>query len=219
MPLNERLKNILSFLLRVGLSVVLLAYLFSKIDLQKMLATVKNADVPYLYYTAVIFFAINFVLLLRWVVFIRALGLAVPFRSVLNCFFIGLFFNLFLPSSTGGDIVKTIGLFRDTSEKAKVVASVVSDRVSGFVSIVLIALVAFVSAHTIINDNALLVSILVLASISAGIILVLFNEKLFSLSFGIFNRFPNIKEKLMRLHYAVVILKKKPLQLDRKSVV
>ncbi|HOW35698.1 MAG TPA: lysylphosphatidylglycerol synthase transmembrane domain-containing protein [Candidatus Omnitrophota bacterium] len=210
MALNEKLKNVLSLLLRIGLSVLLLAYLFSKIDTSKMLDAVKNADLRYFFAAMFIFIAINFLLLFRWTVFIRALGLTVPFKSIANCFFIGLFFNLFLPSSTGGDIVKTIGLFRDTPEKAKVVASVVVDRLSGFASIVLVALVSFAFGYRILNDNSLLVSIAVLALFCFAVILVLFNEKLFSFVFGMFNRFPKIKEKLMSLHYSVALLKGKP---------
>lgn len=210
MALNEKLKNVLSLLLRVGLSVLLLAYLFSKIDTSKMLSAIKNADLRYLFLAMFIFIAINFLLLFRWTVFIRALGLAVPFKSIANCFFIGLFFNLFLPSSTGGDIVKTIGLFRDTPQKAKVVASVVVDRLSGFASIVLVALVSFAFGYRILNDNSLLVSIVVLALFCLAVISVLFNEKLFSFVFGMFNRFPGIKEKLMNLHYSAALLRGKP---------
>lgn len=207
---NNNAKNILSFLIRIGLSVILLVYLFSKIDTAKMITTLKGADFRYIYLAFFIIVMPNIILLLRWMVFIRALGLVVPLRSIISCYFIGIFFNLFLPSSTGGDLVKTVGLFKDTADRAKVVATVVCDRLSGFVAIVLVALVSFLLGRQLINDNSLLISIFVLASVSIGIALVLFNEKLYSFSCGLFNRFPKIKESFMRLHYAIALLKDKP---------
>ena len=209
MALSERTKNLLSLLLRIGLSSLLLIYLFSKIDTAKMIATLKNADFRYFYYALAIYVVINVVLFLRWIVFIRALGLDVSLKSIMNCYFLGIFFNLVLPTSTGGDIVKTIGLFKDTSQKAKVVASVVADRLSGFVTIVLIASITFALGHRLINDNSLLISILILGCASTAMVVILFNEGLFSFFCKVFNKIPKIKEGFMRLHYAIVLLKDK----------
>ncbi len=210
MALNEKMKNLLSLLLRIGLSGALMTYLFSKIDTAKMLEIIKSADIGYIGIAASAFAFINGILLIRWIIFIRALGLKVSIASVTNCFFIGLFFNLFLPSSTGGDVVKTIGLFRDTADKARVVASVVADRLSGFVSIVMVALVAFIFGYRFVNDNSLLIFIAILASVSGGLVIFLFNETLFSFICRIFDRLPKIKESFMRLHFAIVLLKGKP---------
>ncbi len=206
--ISKKIKNLLSLLLRFGLSVLLLAYLFSKINKEQMLDIIKNVDIGYLALALVIFILINLLLLVRWAIFIHALKLRVPLVSVIACFFIGLFFNLFLPSSTGGDLAKALLLFRDTSEKAKVVATVVLDRLSGFVGIVLVALIAFVFGYRYIADISLLTSIMALAGISAGIIVVLFNERLYEFFCRVFNYIPAVKEKLMQLHYAIVLIKK-----------
>jgi len=106
-----------------------------------------------------------------------------------------LFFNLFLPTSTGGDIVKTFGLFRDTDQKAKVVATVVCDRLSGFIAIAIVATVAFFLNMKLINDDTVLISIIVLAALSGGLVLFLFNERLYSFCCLIFNKIPKIKER------------------------
>ena len=201
------MKNFLSLLLRFGLSGVLLVYLFSKIDVGQMTEMLKSADFKYIFYAGTIFMVIHVFLLLRWTVFIRALDLHVSFQNIFNCFFIGLFFNLFLPTSTGGDIVKTIFLFKDTNDKPKVVASVVADRLCGFVSICFVALVFFIFAHKLINDRSVLLSILVLAGVSLGLISILFSERIFSFCCRIFPA--KIKEKIMSLHYAIALLKGK----------
>ncbi len=213
MPLNERFKKVLSFLLRIGLSAALLVYLFSKIDTAQMADTLKNAELSFVFIAAVVFFVIHIFLLLRWIIFIKALHLHLSLQNIVSCFFIGLFFNLFLPTSTGGDIVKTWFLFKGTDQKAKVVASVVADRLCGFISIVLVATVAFIFGYRLLKDNSLFLLIGKLATISFGTTFILINERLYSFFCQVFRRFPAIEEKLMSFHYAIALLKDKPLAL------
>ena len=200
-------KNILSFLARFGLSAALLFWLFKKIDVAKMWELLKAADSRYILFAAVIFILINLIILGRWLVIIRAFRLNVPVFAVMRYYFIGLFGNLFLPSSIGGDIIKTLGLCRYTPEKAKVVASVLLDRLSGFGGIVVVATISFAFAYRLINDVSVLVAICAMAVVSFLIVIVLFNEKIYSFCCGIFGYFPKIKKSFMSLHYDVALLK------------
>ena len=172
-----------------------------------MAEVIRNADYRSLVLAFIVFLVVNFILLVRWQIFIRALGLDVPLKRVAKYLFIGLFFNLFLPTSTGGDIVKTIGLCRDTEHKAKVVASVICDRVGGFIAMVIVAVTASLLGFGLINDISVFVSIGALAGISIALVLFLFNETLYSFCCRVFNRAPAIKEKFMNLHYAIAFLK------------
>lgn len=211
MKISGPLKNFLSVLLRIGVSGGILFYLFSKIDTAAMFALLKKADFYFLYLALAIYLVINFILFLRWFVLIKGLDLRVPLSALVNYFFIGLFFNLFLPTSTGGDIIKIWGVCRFTAQKAKVVASVVLDRLCGFMAIVIVALFSFAFGARILNDPSLLIGIFVLAFVSSSIMLILFSEKLYSFGCRIFSRFPKIKNSLMDLHYDIVLLKDNPL--------
>lgn len=207
MALNDKTKNILSFLFRLALSLALLFWLLKKIDAGKMLGVLKTADLGCIGLALGIFLLINLLLLIRWFVFIKALNLDVEFRDVIRYFFIGLFCNLFLPSAIGGDIVKAFGLCRTSPQKARVVASVILDRLSGFASIVLIASVVFISGYRFINDLSLLGLIVALALFSTIVFAVLFSERLFAFACRIFNNIPNIKNGLMNLHNDIVMIK------------
>lgn len=210
---NEPKKNnTLSLLLRVGLSAGLLWFIFSKIDLQKTFDVIKSADINYLVYAFIAFVAINLLILWRWTTFIRALDLPTPPMKIARFYFAGLFGNLFLPSSVGGDIIKIAGLCKNNDQKAKVVASVVLDRMSGFAAIIIVATIAFIFGHRLINDNSLVAPIIGLAVFSACVGVFLFNEKVYSLGMSVFNLFPKVKEACMKMHYDVALLKKRPLK-------
>lgn len=200
-------KGLLENLLRFGLSAALLTYLYFQIDVDKTVAVVKTADLRFIFYALLVFFFIHFLLLLRWFVYVRALNLGISLGVLFRYFLIGLFGNLFLPSAIGGDVIKILGLCRESPHKPKVVASVLLDRLSGFAGMVVVATVAFVLGHKLMNDRSVFLSILVMAFTSSGIGVVLFNQTAYSFCCQVFSRFPKFKESLMRMHYDIALLK------------
>ena len=206
---NETVKNIFSFLLRFGLSVGLLAWIFSKIDIEHTWSVLKSADLGYLLWAGVVFFLTNLLILLRWDILIKALDLNVSLGTVIKWFFIGLFCNLFLPTSVGGDVIKTIGLSRQVDQKPKVFASVVLDRLSGFAGIVIVAAVMFIVGYHKIPDRSVGGSIVVMTIISLVLTTIFFSHRIYSFFCTLFNRWPKLKESIMDVHYDIVLMKGK----------
>ncbi|HOD12679.1 MAG TPA: lysylphosphatidylglycerol synthase transmembrane domain-containing protein [Candidatus Omnitrophota bacterium] len=207
--MKKKMKEAVSFLLRFGLSAALLVYLFYKADISKTWEIVKSANIAYLLLGLLFTFLIFGIILLRWLVIIWHMRITMPIGNVIRWFFIGNFFNLFLPTSSGGDVIKTIGLCKDTPDRAKVVASVLLDRVFGFIGIILVAFVSYFVARKIAQDRLLLFVIVGLLFISWSGLLFLLNEKLYTWACGIFNRFPRAKEKLLKLHHAIALVRGK----------
>lgn len=211
MSTEPKKNNVLSLLLRVGLSAGLLWFIFSKIDLKKTAEVLKSADIQSLVFAFITFIVINLLILWRWTTLIRAVELKTPLLTISRFLFVGLFGNLFLPSAVGGDIIKIAGLCKDNAHKAKVVASVVLDRMSGFAAIVIVGTIAFILGNHLINDNSLVMPIIVMAVFSSLLAVFLFNEKVYSVGMSIFNVFPKVKEACMKMHYDIALLKKHPL--------
>ena len=78
----------------------------------------------------------------RWQILLTATGRPVPFRAVLQQYFVGIFVSNFLPSTVGGDVMKVYYLGRAHGYR-RVTASVMLDRVLG---IGLLAMLAAVCA-------------------------------------------------------------------------
>ena len=207
--MREKAKQVLSFVLRFGLSAGLLIYLFRKNDIGKTVEIAKDADFFYLLAALVCVFAVYGVILVRWAVIIKALELRLARKEVVRWFFIGTFFNFVLPTSTGGDIIKAIGLCQDTRDRAKVVASIVLDRILGFISITIVALVSYFVARKIADEKFLFNGIIVLFLVSWGGFLFLVSGRLYSLACGLFNRWASVREKLWKLHQAFALIKEK----------
>jgi len=210
--MKEKLKSFLSFILRIGFSVGLLWFVFSKIDMEKTGGIIKEAQLSTMFGAFALFFVINVFLLFRWNIFIRALGLQVKAFDVTRFFFVGLFGNLFLPSAIGGDLIKIVGLCKDSTQKPRVVASVLLDRLSGFASIVIVSTFFFIFGYRFIGDPSLIIPIALLAVGSLTIAAILFNEKIYSFGCRIFAFFPKFVESLMQLHYDISLMKDKKLE-------
>jgi len=207
--MRKHLRNLLSFVLRFGLSAGLLFFAFRNIDIKEILNRIRNADPWLLAFSFAVFLLIYLVILCRWFLFIRGLGLPASFFNVSRFFAIGLAGNLVLPTAVGGDIIKTVGLCHHHSEKPKVVASVLLDRLSGFAGIVLMAVAVFPFATDLLADRFILFIIIGMGLVIIFLGVILFHEGIYGFFCRVFERLPRVKKSLMQIHYDVALLKNK----------
>ncbi|MFH1888503.1 MAG: lysylphosphatidylglycerol synthase transmembrane domain-containing protein [Candidatus Omnitrophota bacterium] len=177
----ELVKKTVSILLRVSVSVILLFFLFSLVDKKNLVEIIKNADKPLLVLAFFIFFASYALCFLRWDMLLKAADIRLPFSRVVISSAGGMFFSLFLPSTIGGDLVRSIDLAVHTKKSHEVVATVLLDRLSGFIGLVAVALLAVIFGWGLVYDNpGALISVAVIFAILAAVLLVLFNSFLYS---------------------------------------
>ncbi|MBI2095641.1 MAG: flippase-like domain-containing protein, partial [Candidatus Omnitrophica bacterium] len=98
----------------------------------------KNVDKSLFAVAALIFLSTPFVLARRLELIFAAEDARISFLDASNLTFVGYFFNNFLPTSVGGDIVKAMCATRVTGEGMKSVTCVLMDRILGLFTFVLI---------------------------------------------------------------------------------
>jgi uncharacterized protein (TIRG00374 family) len=205
--MNEQLKNTLSFVGRFALSAGLLLWLFKFIEWKDIIHAVRMADTRLLWAAFAVNAVIQVLCLVRWALLMKALSLSASWAMMTRYFFIGLFCNLFLPTSIGGDVVKAIGMSRIVGQKAKVFASILLDRLSGFGGLVVLAVVAYGLGHQVIDAPVVLVPVLVLTAVSLIIGFMLFHEKVYAFCCRIFQAIPKVHKALMDMHTDVILMK------------
>lgn len=100
---------------------------------------------------------------------LRAQGYRVPSFFLLKLYYVGLFFNHFLPSNVGGDVVRTYEIGKVTTDPATSLAAVFVERLTGFIVLVIFSAFALIS-HVVVAQNALLM--LALVAVVAGLIMI-----------------------------------------------
>ena len=120
-------------------SVGLLAVLFSRIDAGALWASAKQASAPWLLVALAVYFAHMLAATWRWRVLLDAQNVEVPSSVLLSSYLVAIFFNNFLPSNIGGDVVRITDTARRTQSKTVATTVVLVDRVLGLLSLVLVA--------------------------------------------------------------------------------
>lgn len=176
-------KRLVSLLLRLSISIILLFlfFRFNHLNLNKLLESIRLTNKFILALAFFVFFSNYILCLYRWKMLLNAVNINLPFNRSISSFCAGVFFNLFLPSAIGGDLARSLDLSTHTRKPREVVATVLLDRLSGYIGLVIIVLFAlFLGWRLIKNDSIVLISTAIITAILIVILLVLFNQYLFS---------------------------------------
>jgi glycosyltransferase 2 family protein len=125
--------------LKLSVSIILLVVLFSSIDAGSLWTTAKLASVPWLL-VALLIFAINVgAAAWRWSLLLAAQHVHVRTRSLLSSCLVANFFNNFLPSNIGGDVIRIRDTARPAGSKTLAATVILVDRGLGMIALVLVA--------------------------------------------------------------------------------
>ncbi|MFA5038710.1 MAG: lysylphosphatidylglycerol synthase transmembrane domain-containing protein [Candidatus Omnitrophota bacterium] len=151
------MKKTVSFILRISITLGLLIFLFARTDTRQLLTVVKQADGRYLAAAFFLFFLLNVLVFLRWLILLRGRRVKVnPLRLFLS-YLVSLFFNLIFPSTIGGDTVRTLDIAKHTgTPSSSILATVVLDRVSGFFGLVTVLVFSLFFGYKVFNDPSIL---------------------------------------------------------------
>jgi glycosyltransferase 2 family protein len=166
------MKKTLFTLLKIAVSLGILAYIFLRVvDINQLWKELVKANPLYFIAAVLVYFLVQGLSAYRWHVLLKPQGIDVPFPRILAYYFLGMYFNFFLPSAIGGDVVKVYYLNKETKQLSASTTSVFFDRDIGMGGLVLIALVTALyadPAHMKINGVPL---VPVFAFIAAGFLL------------------------------------------------
>ena len=102
----------------------------------------RRANVRQLILALVVLAPIYPILMLRWWLLLRARGLSVSLWKAFRLTMVGNFFNFCMPGTTGGDLVKAYYAAKRSDRRADAVMTVIVDRVTGLLGLVVLAGIA-----------------------------------------------------------------------------
>jgi uncharacterized membrane protein YbhN (UPF0104 family) len=125
--------------LRLLVSAAILGWLAWRTDWAQLTAAFGQLHLG-LWLAAVALYALTqFVSALRWQGLARPLGFTRPLRDYAGFYFIGMYFNLMLPTSVGGDVVRAWYLDGGSGRRFAAFFSVLLDRGSGLLLLLALA--------------------------------------------------------------------------------
>ena len=124
---------------KIAVSVILLTILFSRIDAGRLWSTVRQASIVWLVAALGIYFINVLASVWRWSLLLGAQRIHLPRRTLLGSFLVAQFFNNFLPSNIGGDVIRIRDTAKAAGSKTLATTVILADRVIGLIGLVLVA--------------------------------------------------------------------------------
>ncbi len=126
--MNKRSK----FFLKVFISTFVLLFIFNKFDFDQLAINLKNINIKFIFLVFVFGFINNILCAWRWWYLNNKIyDIQIPLLLTIKLYFMGGFFNLFLPTSIGGDVFKAQYVYKYTGKNLSSINSIIIDRVTG----------------------------------------------------------------------------------------
>ena len=138
--ISQTQKRVISTLFRVGISAGLLIWIISHLNIPELMATIKNFNLG--------MFAIAFIIwqlgivqrTWRWKILLDGGEYKASFRKLLTLNYYALFFNTFLPTGFGGEVVRILTIEKQANMPRGYIGSLtLLDRVLGIITAALSA--------------------------------------------------------------------------------
>ena len=169
-------KRFIKLLIKILITAVCFWYISKKIDFLQALQSIKNANWLYLFLSVLLYILSKLVAAYRLNIYFRNIKLHLPRWENLKLYWLGMFYNLFLPGSISGDAYKVVLLNKKLNAPyKKTSAAVLLDRFSGLLGLGVILSIYGV----IVLDDVRVDALLIIGCIAAIAGMYLLIRKLF----------------------------------------
>jgi uncharacterized membrane protein YbhN (UPF0104 family) len=124
---------------KAGISIALLLLLLSRVDIGRLWQVARSASLPWLSGALALYYAMIAVSAWRWGLLLDAQGVHFRFSRLSSSFLVATFFNNFLPSNIGGDVIRIADTAPAAGSRTLATTVVLIDRGIGLLGLVLIA--------------------------------------------------------------------------------
>src|SRR6266566_3580592 len=134
------MKKVFVTALQLAVTIALLIWVFHDPEQRhKMGKALQEADYRWVAAAIAAYVIVEIAAAIRWQILLRVQKIRLNVPRLIGLFLIGMFYNQFLPGGTGGDIIKSYLLLKETAHhKAGALLAVVFDRLIGLVALVTI---------------------------------------------------------------------------------
>lgn len=171
--MTETTRNRLLNILRVVVSLVGVLVIVLTQDMDEVIQLLGGMDWLLFLVGLLLFVSSVPVRAYRWGSLVWALNVRARWWRLVGLYFVGSFFNLFLPTGFGGDAVKMFELSRDEHKAAAAISSVLVDRFLGLFVLFAIALLALLGGRELVAPPIRVLIVVVFAVSLIGVVLLL----------------------------------------------
>ena len=201
------MKKILVTLFQLSVTIAVLYWVYHDPTRRaQMVEAIRNAEYRWVGMGILAYLVVEIAAAFRWHVLLKVQKIHLSLARLSGLFFIGMFYNQFLPGGTGGDIMKSYYLLKETPDKkAGALLAVVFDRFIGLVALVAITATLIALRYDFLSQKPetrnLLWLLLILLGSSVAFLIATFVISGFKLLHSLPARFPG-RDRLIEISAA-----------------
>ncbi len=135
------MKKHFSTIIKLLISILLIFFLLNKYNADAMYRTFLNVNGNWVLFAVLFMIISNIFGTFQWNIILKHLDIHLPLKSVFAYYFTGLFFNNFLLSFVGGDIVRVYDIKKTSGKNSEAISTVLMDRFVGFITLTTISVI------------------------------------------------------------------------------
>lgn len=140
------------------------AGLFTEAGQQRFWGTLVKASPLFLCLSVLLGVVVNMVSALKWYMLTQSQALGAGYWRIFAYYVVGQFYNMFLPTSVGGDVVRSYELGKFSGRQADAMASVFVERYTGVLTLLLFAVIAVLLQLSRFDEDYVLISLALFAA-------------------------------------------------------
>ena len=134
-------------ILKLLVSAGLIAFFVWQTDFSMLVTALSQTRIGYLVIALILYPLAQIICAIKWQYLARAMGINRDLKPMVGLYFIGMFFNLFLPTSIGGDITRGLYLNPNSGKTRSSFLSVLVERGTGIITMVILSSLVMLSPY------------------------------------------------------------------------
>ena len=169
----------IAILLKITISLGLITFLISQVDVKEIISFLKNIDITIIVYALILLIIQIFIATIRWKFILKCQKIELDYKNTLQILWSGLFFNQAMPSGVGGDVIRGYYLKKQGMTLGRASLGVLMDRLFGMLGLVLLVLASLPLLFELVDDPIARIGVILIAlGISLALLFVFFTDKL-----------------------------------------
>ena len=138
-------RPLLTFVAKLVISAVLLWWLFGRTDVGRLWIQIRGASLPWLAVALALYLLMILTSAWRWGFLLSAQRIEIPATTLVASYLVATFFNNFLPSNIGGDVVRIRDTVNQAGSKTLATLIVLIDRALGLMGLLVVAAIGSIA--------------------------------------------------------------------------
>jgi glycosyltransferase 2 family protein len=176
---------------KIAVSLGLIFYLISKLDIKAIFEAFAQMDIVLLSFSLPFIFLMYLIKARKWQALLNCIDIKIPIRKSLEIILIGTFYGALTPGRAG----EVSRAFYIDTEKSRSIPTVIMDRIIDIICLLVLSILSIVFFFQ--DRNLIYLMILVMAFFISGIIIIT-NEKIVTFIFKAFSKNIEYTENYMR---------------------